>query len=76
MTTKKNKTVTFQLKDPHEAKLHEQAEKEHNFSGLMKRLYTEHLEKRNQQTAGPERQQVAQPQAIKLNGGGIKLDLR
>lgn len=78
---KKNKTVTFQLKDEHENKLFKKAAKEHNFSGLMKRLYSDHLDKvekeRLQQKRGPQNQQTKQPQHLKMSGGGgIKLDLR
>ena len=74
---KKNKTVTFQTKDAHESRLYSKAQKEHNFSGLMKRLYSEHLDEqeRTTQQQGPQRQQVERPQHIK-GSGGIKIDLR
>lgn len=72
---KKNKTVTFQTKDGFEAELYKKASEEHNFSGLMKRLYANHLEQQRRQEAAPARQQTRQPQYIK-DQGGIKLDLR
>lgn len=62
---KKNKSVTFQLDDPHEAQLYEAAQLEHNFSGLIKRLYARHLD-------DIERRKLADAGLpIRISGGGI-----
>lgn len=62
---KKNKTITFQLDDPHEAALFADAQQEHNFSGLMKRLYAKHLEELERRKLA----QLGQPIRISNQGG-------